>query len=130
MTLLRRLLVVAALLAVGGCFKLDINPKVNLGGGGGEGNNGGGTTAPQLPSSGSGGWTEVLANVAGQVTLGAEHGAVFYAFDTLAYPKQPAELAVKLRSAKNLQPIPGVTVAIYRDQWLAGRVTTNAEGIA
>jgi len=40
------------------------------------------------------------------------------------------DLAVKLLSPRGLKPLAGVTVAITRDSWVAGRVTTNADGIA
>jgi hypothetical protein len=80
-----------------------------------------------------GSWKDVArryAETVGGGFVAAEHGAVFYAYDTLAYPNQPVELAVKLLSARDLQPIGGVTVAISRGEWLTGRVATDANGLA
>ena len=122
----------AVLLATSGCFQFDVSPKINLGGsgGGGSGKTGGGSNPSQLPSSGGGSWRDLVTDVVGQTFVGAEHGAVFYAFDTLAYPNQPVDLTVKLLSARDLKAIGGVTVGFYRDEYLAGRVTTGADGVA
>ena len=126
----RRIAVVAALLAVSGCFKMDLKlPKF---GGDREESPAGGAGPSQVPPADTGGasWSRTARRVAGGGFLNAEHGAVFYAYDTLAYPKKPVELAVKLLSARDLKPIGGVTVSIYRDRWVAGRVATDANGIA
>jgi len=128
----------AAVLAVSGCFKLDMKlpsfggGEARDGGSGGTGEPGGGAGPRQVPpaDNGGGSWAEAARKVAGSVFLAADHGAVFYAYDTLAHPKKPVDLAVKLLSARDLRPIPGVTVAIYRDEWVAGRINTNADGIA
>ena len=129
----RGMIAVAALLAVSGCFKMNIDLG-NLGGGGrpkgGSGEPGGGASPGQLPASSGGSWRDLATHYAGGTFLGAEHGAIFYAFDTLAHPTKPVELAVKLLSARDLKALPGVTVAIYRDEYLAGRVTTQSDGIA
>ena len=133
----RRTAIVAAVLAVSGCFKLDVKlPRFGgdeaRSGGEGAGKTDGGSEPSQLPAAETGGesWSDVARRAAGGVFLNAEHGAVFYAYDTLAHPKKPVDLAAKLLSARDLKPIPGVTVSIYRDQWVAGRLTTNADGIA
>jgi len=55
---------------------------------------------------------------------------LFCALDTLAYPREPVDLVAKLRSAKDLTPIAGVTVAFARGDWVAGRITTDANGVA
>lgn len=60
----------------------------------------------------------------------AENGAVFHALDTLAYPRQPVDLVAQLRSAAGLTPIAGATVAFTRGDWVAGRITTDANGVA
>ncbi len=70
------------------------------------------------------------APAAGEVFFDAENGAVFYAFDTLAYPRQPVDLVAQLRSAAGLTPIAGATVAFTRGDWVAGRITTDANGVA
>jgi len=122
----------AALAMLPGCFKVNADLSGFTGGGspGGSGEPGGGTSPSQLPSSGGGSWRDIASQVAGRKFLGAEQGAVFYAFDTLAYPRQPVELAAKLLAARDLKPIPGATVAIYQGDYLAGRVETGADGIA
>lgn len=94
---------------------------------------------PSVPptSSGSGtptgsgqGWSDVVRKVAGQVFLDAENGAVFYAFDTLAYPGESVDLVARLRTDKDLQGVAGATIAFRRGDWTAGRITTNADGVA
>ena len=74
-------------------------------------------TAPAAPADGVG-------------FVDAKNGAVFYAFDTLAYPRQPVDLVAQLRSAAGLTPIAGATIAFTRGDWVAGRITTDANGVA
>lgn len=131
MRALRVVSALAVLLAVCGCFrwsfKLDEGKK-------GDGDQG--DRPAQLPSrrgqdaGGGGDWKDIARDVAGRIFLEAEHGAVFYAFDTLAYPNEPVDLTAKLISARDLKPIPNVTVGIYRGQWLAGHARSNARGYA
>jgi hypothetical protein len=83
------------------------------------------TTAAFNPS-----WRDVVHQYATGTGLGAEHGANLIPFDTLAYPRSPVDVAVRLVTPRGLKPLPGVTVAFTRDTWVAGRVTTNADGIA
>jgi len=126
----RGMVVAAVLVPLCGCFKMDVNLG-DLGGGEGSGKTGGESGPSQLPAPGAGGsWKDVAIQYTGAITLGAEHGAVFYAYDTLAYPGKPIALAVKLLSARDLRPIPGVTVAISQGEWLGGKVTTDANGLA
>ncbi len=82
------------------------------------------------PVSSGGGWADVIGRVDGAVFLDADQGALFYAFDTLAYPRQPVDLVAQLRGAKDMAPIAGVTVAFARGDWVAGRITTDANGVA
>jgi hypothetical protein len=77
-----------------------------------------------------GGWADAVRRGAGEVCLDAENGAVFHALDTLAYPRQPVDLVAQLRSAAGLTPIAGATVAFTRGDWVAGRITTDANGVA
>jgi hypothetical protein len=85
--------------------------------------------APAVKDPG-GGWAEAIRPAAGEVFLDAENGAVFHALDTLAYPRQPVELVAQLRSAAGLKPIAGATIAFTRGDWVAGRITTDANGVA
>ena len=77
-----------------------------------------------------GGLAEANRRAAGEVVVNAENGAVFYTLDTLAYPRQPVDLLAHLRSAGGLKPIAGATVAFTRGDWVAGRITTDANGVA
>jgi hypothetical protein len=138
----RAMAVLAGVLAVSGCFKLDLNLGGSKGGGdkGGEARppDGGapsdpGEAAPtQLPASdpGGGSWHELARDIAGSIFLDADHGAVFHAFDTLAYPRTSVDLVARVTSARDLQPLAGVTVAFSRGEWVAGRTRTNADGYA
>jgi hypothetical protein len=134
---LRKLAVLAALLGVCGCFRMDLS----LWGSGGKagkgavaaGGAGGGSppatqSSPAGPSGGS--WTDIVRQYANGTFMGGEHGVLFFALDTLAYPREPADLAVKVVSARSLKPVPGVTVAICREEWVAGRVVTQSDGTA
>ena len=86
---------------------------------------------PAQPAARSGrGWADVVRKIAGEVFLDTEGGAVFYAYDTLAHPNKPIELVARLRSAKDLSPVVGATVAFRRGEWVAGRITTDANGVA
>jgi hypothetical protein len=89
----------------------------------------GSPAAPTARASG-GGLADVIRRGAGEVLLDAENGAVFHALDTLAYPRQPVDLVAQLRSAADLKPIAGATVAFTRGDWVAGRITTDANGVA
>ncbi len=74
--------------------------------------------------------TEATGRVAGEPPMNIDSGAAFCAMDTLAYPRQPVELAARLRTAAGLKPIAGATVAFTRGDWVAGRITTDANGLA
>jgi len=82
----------------------------------------------QIPSGGS--LPDIFAGAAGAVLLGAEHGVLFYAFDTLAYPNEPIELAANLQSIRNMKGIAGVTVAFYDGKELIDTARTDAAGLA
>ena len=108
----------AAMLVVGGCATFDWSTGKWTSGpkpGAASGN------SPAKPGA---------APVAGEVFLDAKTGAVFHALDTLAYPRQPVDLVAQLRSATGLTPIAGATVAFTRGDWVAGRITTDANGVA
>ena len=130
--------VVLAVVAPLGCLKVEVpTGAVNVGGNGetrdADTQDENGRTVPsQLPAGPSpGSWAELAAIMAGQVFLSAEQGAVFYAFDTLAYPEKPAELLADVISARSLKGVEGVTVA-FRDAEgeLLARATTGEDGRA
>ena len=124
----------AAVICICGCFKVDTD--INLGGGSSGGSGGdasGGQPAPsQLPAGDTGNGTirDIFTRLVGGVTVGAEHGAVFCAYDTLAYPGKPIELAAKVQSASDLKAVAGVTVGLYYGQTLLGQAVTRDDGIA
>ncbi|MBL7134172.1 MAG: hypothetical protein ISS78_08750 [Phycisphaerae bacterium] len=51
--------------------------------------------------------------MAGSAVLGPEQGALFYAYDTLAYPGKPVDLARGRQATSNLSGIEGVTVGFH-----------------
>jgi len=82
---------------------------------------------------GGGGLTEALGQigkVASSVTMGAEHGALFSAYDTLAFAGQPVPLTVRLQRADNLQGLPGARIGIYQGAEKLGEALTDADGYA
>jgi len=118
-------LVLASSLLAAGCFKLDVNL-----GGRPEGAPAGASQLPAGAAAGGGSWADLAAAYSGQFLLGAEFGAVFIAFDTLAYPAEPVDLAARLLWASGLSPAAGATVDFYRGQTLLARATTDAQGFA
>jgi hypothetical protein len=86
--------------------------------------------ATAAPKTSGGGSAETGQQGAGEAFAAAEDGAVFNAMDTLAYPRQPVELVATLRNAAGLKPVAGATVAFTRGDWVAGRITTDANGAA
>ncbi len=134
-------IVAAGVLLAGGCFKFDFGPKSPSRGGGPASDYPDSpappparpdspTSLPPARGNAGGAWADVVLSVAGEILMEADHGAVFYAFDTLAYPAEPVALVAQVRSAKDLTPIAGVTVAFSRGDWVAGRITTDAKGVA
>jgi len=93
--------VLPAVLVCGGCFQVKV----------------------EVPALASGG-------VVGEVTVGAEHGAIFYAFDTLAYPREAVDLTARVQSAKNLEMIADVTVGFFRGGERIGSAVTDEDGLA
>ena len=88
---------------------------------------------------------EQIARIATGITLGATHGAVFHAYDTLALPGEPIDLTVRLRRAETLQSVAGATIAYTLESAPAdpnappsvpdrprplGKAVTNAQGYA
>lgn len=133
----------AAALVFSGCLNIQV-PPVRLGGSEGPPPQPSGRGTPAVPggsadkpppdagrpASSSGGWREVLIGATGALTVGTEHGALFYAFDTLAYPGRAVDLAARLRAAKGLGGIPGVTLGFYRGDDLVALAKTDKDGLA
>ncbi|MDY6913779.1 MAG: hypothetical protein SVT52_04920 [Planctomycetota bacterium] len=118
--------VVVLCLLPAGCFKMDVNLDTPNGGSDGKGT----SAPPQLPAAGGGDWKDILAGTAGHIFLATEHGVLFYAFDTLAYPKAPVDLAARVQSGRNLKGMEGVEVAFYRGRLLLGLAMTDQSGLA
>jgi len=109
MRALRAISPLLAALLLSGCFNIQI-PSFQVGGGGG--------------------WQDVLIDATGAITMQAEHNAVFYAYDTLAYPGQPVDLAAQLLNVRGMDGIPGVTLGFYRDTTLVALGRTDKQGVA
>ena len=126
----RRVMQFAALACLAaGCFKMNVN--LNAGSDGGEGgSNPGGDAPSQLPASGGGSWKDIAIDTAGQIFTAAERGAIFYAYDTLAYPLEPVQLTARVQSAKTFRAIEEVTVGFYQDSALVGSAKTDKDGHA
>ena len=88
------LLAAMSVVLVTGCFKVevpDIDVDINTPRGGNGGHRRSSPTGVPGASGRSGGrgWMQIALGAAGEGTLGAEYGALFYAYDTLAYPPGP-----------------------------------------
>ena len=118
--------VVALYLLPAGCFKMDVNLNSANGGDSGKDK----PTSSQLPAAGGGDWKDVLAGTAGQIFLATEHGVLFYAFDTLAYPAAPVDLAVRVQSGRNLKGMENLEIAFYHGKRLLGLAMTDQNGLA
>ena len=79
---------------------------------------------------GSKSWKDALAEAASGITLGAEHGTVFYAFDTLGYPGTEVELKSRVFSAGELKHVKGAAVEYALAKESLGRAVTDGEGFA
>jgi len=87
---------------------------------------------PQPASSGNGGWKDMLIGAAegfGAMATAMEHGVLFYALDTLAYPNEEVDLTARLQG-RRLSGLPGAELGFYRGEELIGKATTNADGYA
>lgn len=81
-------------------------------------------------NSKSGGWRDRIIDIVSGVTLAAEHGALFYAYDTLAYPRKPVDLMARVISIKQMEEVEGATVEFRLDQTSVGKVKTDKDGYA
>lgn len=76
------------------------------------------------------GWKERAIDIVSGVTLAAEHGALFYAYDTLAYPGEPVELMARVISLEELEEVEGATVEFSLGRTSLGKVKTDKQGYA
>lgn len=121
----------AAMIVAGGCATFDWSTGKWTSGGRPGGAHGDSAARPgAAPVAGPAVSPAQAAKDPGGGWADAENGAVFHALDTLAYPRQPVDLVAQLRSAAGLTPIAGATVAFTRGDWVAGRITTDANGVA
>jgi len=75
-------------------------------------------------------WRDTAIDVAASITLGAEHGVVFYAFDVLAHPDEEVELTASVLSLRRLDQVGGVTVGYFLADEKLGQAATDGEGRA
>ncbi|KPK85805.1 MAG: hypothetical protein AMJ81_02620 [Phycisphaerae bacterium SM23_33] len=76
------------------------------------------------------GWRETVIEMVSGITLAAEHGTLFYAYDTLAYPGQPVELMASVISLKEMEGVEGADVEFLLGQTSLGKVKTDSGGHA
>lgn len=125
-------LTLAGALALGGCLRVDVPENINFNGPGSgdrDDDDDDRDGPDQFPSSGEGGWKGMIYDAAGYV-MGAEHGVLFYGYDTLAYPGKPVDVAARFQSARDLGGIGEMPLAFYRDDVLVGTAETDADGYA
>ena len=116
-------------LVCSGCSQVSANASaLGSGSGGSQTQQVSGGSQPKQVSSG--GWKDKAIDMVGGRTIGAEHGAIFYAFDTLAYPQESVDLTARVQSAKNLEMIPDVTVGFFRGDEPVGSAVTGGDGLA
>lgn len=89
----------------------------------------GGDGEASANDSGASSWKEIAYAVGGHL-VGAQHGYLWYAFDTLALPGQPITLQARLQSIRNFKGVSGVKVAFVRDGRRIGSAMTDADGSA
>ena len=76
------------------------------------------------------GWKDTVIDVLSKVTLSAEHGALFYAFDALACPGQTVDLTARLLSVKEHEPLDGAEIEFLKADRPVGRAVTDEDGYA
>jgi hypothetical protein len=89
-----------------------------------------GPDEPARAATGGQDWKDTLADMAGKITLGAEGGLLYYAFDSLADPGKPVDLVVRLMLLKKFQGIEGVTVEFDLADKHLGKAKTDKDGYA
>ena len=123
-------LALLAAVTILGCVKIEVPREVNVNLDG-EGDSAGASgDSTGIPAGGNGSWRDILTGAAGQIFLGAEKGVLFYAFDTLAYPKAPVDLAVNLQTTRDMKAAAGVTIGFYDGGKQIGQALTDNSGLA
>lgn len=74
-------------------------------------------------------FAEIAAEVAGNIFLGAEKGAIFYSFDALAEPNEIIPLTVRLQDSK-LRGVADAQIGYYLKDKRIGAALTNRDGLA
>jgi len=62
--------------------------------------------------------------------VGAEHGHLYYAYDSLAYPDKPVELAARLQQVEGLKGVEGAAVGFFDGEKVLGVARTDKDGLA
>lgn len=129
-----RLMAMAAILGLlitPGCVRVNVkapDPEAGSAAGGGGSGSPAGLAPSQLPLSGS--WKDIAIAKAGEIFLDTQQGALFYAYDSLAYPGQPVELGARLQSAAGFGGIKDVELEFVLDGQPVGAAKTDESGIA
>ncbi len=74
-------------------------------------------------------FADIAAEVAGNIFLGAEKGAIFYSFDVLAKPNESIQLDVRLQDSK-LRSVADARIGYYVNDQQIGVAVTNRDGLA
>lgn len=112
------LVAAAACVFLPGCFKLNVNvPSFG--------------SPDRIDGDGSpSGWQGTAIDVASKMTLAAEYGTVFYAFDALALPGESVELVARVLSVRKMSAARNVTVEFTRGADRLDLVQTDKDGYA
>jgi len=106
-----------AVVLLAGCINVNVRAP-SFGGGDGD-------KPGQLP----GGSRDSAQGVTGAM-LGAEQGLLFYAFNTLAYPREPVDLAART-TTPTLDGVKGATITFYDNRsQLVGSAVADERGTA
>ena len=74
-------------------------------------------------------FADIAAEVAGNIFLGTEKGAIFYSFDALAEPNEIIPLTVRLQDSK-LRGVADAQIGYYLKNKQIGTARTNQDGLA
>ncbi len=71
-----------------------------------------------------------VASAGAAYTLAAEHGTLFYAFDTLTHPEKSTELLAQVIYVRKFKKVEGATVEFTLGRESLGKVLTDKDGYA